>query len=142
MKRDIHFLLQDDDDQSSTGAVLNVAPITDATTTFAPTSVDLAGYEGAEIIIATGARDQGTLTFTIKESDSDTSFSAVAAADMRGGTSTVTDVAGGSIHLRGYVGNKRYLKIAGAQTTASNGIPCSVIVLRTHARNKGKLSNV
>lgn len=142
MKQDIHFILQDDDDQSSTGAVLSIAPIQDATTTFAPTSIDLAGYEGAEIIIAAGVRDQGTLTFTIKESDTDTSFSAVAAADMRGGTSVVTITTGSTVHLRGYVGNKRYLKIAGAQTTASNGIPCTLLVLRTHAKNKGKVSNV
>ena len=144
MKKDIHFILQDDNDQSSTGAVLHVAPIVDATTTWAPTSVDLLGYEGAEIIIAAGTWTSGTQTWTIKESDTDTSFTAVATDDLRGGTGTISISSGGTgskAYLRGYVGNKRYLKITGAKASATGAIPVAVIVLRTHAKNRGNISN-
>jgi hypothetical protein len=143
MKRDLHHILQDDSGGTSTGAVLHIASIQDATSTFAPASVDLAGYRSAEIVVAAGIRDQGTLTLIIKESDTDTAFSAVAAADLRGGSGTIvinSTATASSVYLRGYVGNKRYLQVTAAQTTASNGIPVSVVVLRGHKANKGQLN--
>jgi hypothetical protein len=142
MKRDIHHILQDDNGGTSTGAVVSLAAATVETATVG-TSADLKGYRSAEVVISIGAWTDGDNTYTITESDDDSTFSAVAAADLRGGANAIV-VSGTAtdnvVHLRGYVGNKRYIRVEEAASSTA-GVPRSAVILRGHKANKGKLSS-
>jgi hypothetical protein len=143
MKHDLHHILQDDNGGTSTGAVVSIAPQALETSTNG-TSADLAGYRSCEIIINAGLWTDGTHTFTVQESADNSAFSAVAAADLRGGTTlavigTATD---NVVALRGYVGNKRYVRVALVTTSATTGLVCGATILRGHKANKGKLNSV
>lgn len=141
MKKDIHQLLQSGNGATATGAVISLAAATIETATTG-TSADLAGYHSAEIIISIGAWTDGSNTYTIKESDDNSVFTAVAAADLRGGANAIAVSGTASdnvVHLRGYVGNKRYLRVDEAASTTA-GVSRSAIILRGHKQNKGKLN--
>jgi len=90
-------------------------------------TVDLQGYQGALIVIQSGTITDGTLyTFELKESDDDSTYSAVADADLVAGGPANTDVEpsfaatdDNHTHWFSYVGTKRYLRIDLATVTGS-----------------------
>lgn len=82
-------------------------------------TVDLQFYEGALVIIASGIVTDGTAyTFELKESSDNSTFTAVADADMVAGGPASTDVEpaiaaadDNHIHWFSYIGSLRYLRI-------------------------------
>ena len=77
------------------------------------TGVDLAAYEGAVAVLDVAALG-GTspnATYALQESDDNSVFTAVAAADLMGGGQPAAFTAAGLVQ-RGYLGAKRYLRWA------------------------------
>lgn len=76
------------------------------------TGVDIEGYKSAMAVIDAGAIS-GTdpaFTFELQESDDNSTYTAVAAADLQGAEPVVES--GSEIHQVGYIGTKRYLRVA------------------------------
>lgn len=140
------------DGSSRIASVVGIAPsaLTDDNT---PAAVDLQGYDSALIQIAVGA---GGITFTatnkvefkVTHSTDDSTYTAVAAADVVLGQNADSSVGTGGIvkslvaaHATAdvtevsYVGGKRYLKIlADFGGTHGTATPLAVIVAKGHAR--------
>ncbi|OWU83812.1 hypothetical protein ATO6_15380 [Oceanicola sp. 22II-s10i] len=95
-------------------------------------AIDLQGYKGALVCLATGAIvSAGDFSFKIQESDTTTSgdFADVAAADLQG-TIPATLVASTTYKL-GYTGTKRYIR----HVLTKNGgtsIAAGVTVIKGH----------
>lgn len=105
-----------------------------------PAAVDRQGYESAELILAVGI---GGITFDasnkievkVTHSDDDSTYTAVAAADILGESSIgsggivlslIAAHAAAAVYRLGYVGNKRYLKVLFDFTgTHGTGTPMS-----------------
>lgn len=142
MKKDLHNILQSGKGDTSTGAVVSLAQATSETATTG-TSADLAGYHSCEILISVGAWTDGSNTYTIEHSDDDATFSAVAAADLRGGANAiaVSGTASDNIcELRGYFGNKRYIRVSEAASSTA-GVQRTAVILRGHKQRKGQLNS-
>lgn len=79
--------------------------------------VDLTGYRAAAVVFTVGTITDGTHTPKIQESDDNSSFSDVAAADQSG---TLAALATGVNQEVSYLGTKRYIRavstVAGATT--------------------------
>lgn len=112
-----------------------------------PVPVDLAGFDGAEIILAIGAggitfSSTNKVEFVLTHSDDGVTFANVTTADMLGVTVTdgiiralIAAHAAASVARYGYVGNKRYVQLlANFSGTHGTGTPISAHVLRTAAR--------
>lgn len=105
------------------------------------TGIDLKGYESATVIadIGTFGGTSPTATLRVEESSDDTTYTAVADADLIGGNNslaitTANDVA---LWVRGYRGTKRYIRAAiSAIGGTSPSLPLSVSVVRGHARTQ------
>jgi hypothetical protein len=128
-------------------AVAAIAPVNvlDATV---PTTleIDLQGYNSAVVIISHGAKaagDTGTIDFTMTHADDDGTGAAgayanVAAADVQGVTPSsgvILNLAAAAVAAAilkvGYVGGKRFLKIATTESAAnSTGTICDIIVIK------------
>lgn len=116
--------------------------------------IDLQGYEGCLVIVNVGASGDtlsGTVYWSLEleESDDDSTYTDVAAADMIG------DNAGGSgqfaliddpaeddtVYSVGYIGSKRYLRvILNATGTHTNGTPIGAVAVRGLPRSVGTLA--
>lgn len=94
------------------------------------TSVDLGEARTAEIIVNCGTVTDGTHTLSVQESDDNTTFTAVAAADLLGSLPALTTSNGDQVHEVGYIGHKRYLRavatVSGATTGAVYGVAIQV----------------
>lgn len=116
-----------------------------------PAALDLAGFDAAEIILAIGAGGitfdaTNKVEFKLTHSDDDSTYTAVAVADMLGlasvGTggiikSLVAAHATAAVYRYGYVGGKRYLKLlADFSGTHGTATPMAGILLQSHANNK------
>lgn len=103
------------------------------------TAADLKGYEAALVVIDLGtfAGTTPTATLQVQESDDNSTYTVVAAADLQGGALAGIDTTNDEqLHVRGYLGTKRYLRVAItaiAGTTPS--LPCSASIVRGHARH-------
>lgn len=104
--------------------------------------VSVVGYESAIAIYEVGANGD-TLSGSVKktpsveESDDDTTYTAVAAADLIGALPVIDANAKCSkLYVCGYKGTKKYIRvvetIAGTHT---NGTPSSACIVRGHPRN-------
>lgn len=75
------------------------------------TGVDTRGYDSAIVIFNSGAIvSSGLLTPSVYESDDDTTYTAVAAADLQG--TALSNLAASAVQRVGYAGSKRYIKPA------------------------------
>lgn len=111
------------------------------TATVNGTGVDLQGFESADVLIDLGtfAGTTPTATIQIQESDDNSTFTAVAAADLIGGAlpATIDPTNDVALYERGYIGTKRYIRVAvTAVTGTSPSLPMSAVVVRGHARSK------
>jgi hypothetical protein len=114
------------------------------TTQTSPT-VDLQGYDGAQIYIICGTYTDGTLTPAINESSDGTTWTAVANTDLVAWTATsatnftpvkvgnsqpaAISSAGTAINQRiGYIGGKRYLQVV-TTVTGSPATGCQYDVI-------------
>jgi hypothetical protein len=114
-----------------------------------PAAIDLQGFAGAKLLIAVGVGGitfdgSNKIEFKVTHSDDDSTYTAVAAADVLLGTNADTAVGTGGIvksliaaHASAdiaeveYVGGKRYLKVL-ADFTGTHGTatPLAVSVLK------------
>lgn len=96
--------------------------------------VDLRGYDSATVVIQAGAAGGTTpsFTFEVQESDDNSSFSAVADADLTG-TEPVVTAAGAPVTIA-YRGAKRYVRVSiTAVSGTSPTLLCSASVVRGHS---------
>jgi len=97
------------------------------------TGVDLRGYDSAMVVIQAGAAGgtSPSFTFEVQESDDDSTYAAVANADLDG-TEPVVTAAAAAARI-GYKGAKRYIRAA--ITVVSGTSPtllCSAAIVRGH----------
>ncbi len=109
-----------------------------------PAAIDLAGYQGAEIVLGVGI---GGITFTavnkiefvLTHSYDDVTYVAVTDADVLGVTGITTGIikslvvahAAAAVYRFGYVGPRRYLKLlADFSGTHATGTPLSGTIVR------------
>ncbi|MFJ3705035.1 MULTISPECIES: hypothetical protein [unclassified Streptomyces] len=96
------------------------------------TAVDLANYDAAAVVIATGAVANAAFAVEIQESDASASgYTAVANADLDG-TEPATLTAS-TVTVIGYHGIKRYLRVV---TTGTADASFGVTVIRGKGRVK------
>lgn len=96
--------------------------------------VDLLGYESAMAVIDAGAWTDGTHTFELQESDDDSTYTAVADADLQG-TEPVVDGAADDdqVYRIGYLGSKGYLRVSVVVTgSPSTGAVYGAQIVRGH----------
>jgi hypothetical protein len=118
--------------KTTVDVVQSVKPLL-RTATVNGTGADLQGYNSAMVVFETGVITDGTFTPKLQESDDDSSYSDVAAADYVGGAAP-TALAQNLVSRYGYVGAKRYIRavftVTGSPATGGN---CSAVILRSHA---------
>lgn len=120
---------------NNVGAVQVVAPqVLAATDTSA--AIDTAGFEGAALIVETGAI-AGAGDFTAKLQHSDTTtigdFVDVPAAQLVG--TFPTSLAASSVVKVGYVGAKRYLRSVITKNSGTS-IAASAVIVKSHAHSR------
>lgn len=113
-----------------------------STATKTSTSIDLQGYNSADVIFSIGlAADtlSGSVYWTLKlqHSDDDSTYADLVAAELNSPSLTVV-VNSSSLdrtsYSFGYQGNKRYLKAVATPTgTHTNGTPIGILALRSTA---------
>lgn len=88
--------------------------------------VDLQGYESAVVVFYAGVVTDGTHTPSIEESDDNSTYTAVSAAQTQG---TLAVLAANVPQRVGYVGHKRYIRpvITAAGTTTGAVTSASVV---------------
>lgn len=118
-----------------------LAPVV-ATTTQTSATIDLQGFNSAGVVFSLGQSGDtlsGSVYWTLKlqESDNDSSYTDVAAADLLNGAASVTIDAPAEDETSisfGYIGSKRYLQAVATKTgTHSNGTPLAVLALKGDA---------
>lgn len=101
------------------------------TATASGTGVDLAGYRTAMFIAHIGTITDGTFAFDPEESDDNSTWSNIAAADLSGSFTDGTSAADDTVQEVGYLGNQRYIRcnitVSGGPAT---GGPVGVTVMR------------
>lgn len=123
---------------SNLSVVQSLAPAS-RTATANGTGVDLRGYDSAAAVIDAGLAGgtSPSFTFELQESDDNSTFTAVADADLDGTEPAVTTANDEQIHLLGYKGTKRYLRVAiTAVTGTSPTLLCGATVMRGHAHKR------
>jgi hypothetical protein len=116
-----------------------------------PTSIDMLGYDSCTIIVEVGVGGitfdgSNKVEFKLTESDDNSSFSNVAAADVLNAPVTVTSgiicnliaahAAATAIRV-GYKGSKRYLKLlADFSGVHGAGTPMSAVAILSNAKTK------
>lgn len=106
------------------------------TATVNGSGVDLRDYGSAAIIIALGtfAGTTPSATVKIQESDDDSAYTDVAAADLQGGALPGIDTSNDAgVIERGYIGGKRYIRVAvTAISGAGASLPLAAVIVRGH----------
>lgn len=99
--------------------------------------VDLKGFDSAAVHFHTGAVGGTTpsFTFAVQESDDNSTFTDVAAAQLKG-TAPVVTTSNVGVTVVGYMGNKRYVRaIAKTVTGTSPTLLASASVVLGHPAN-------
>lgn len=94
--------------------------------------VDLANYNSVAVQINAGTITDGTHTPKLQESDDNSSFSDVAAADLQGSFAAIATNTDQEV---GYIGIKRYVRAVSTVAGATTGGVYSINILRGHPRN-------
>lgn len=95
--------------------------------------VDLQGFHGALAVVICGTRTDGTHTPSLEESDDNSTFTAVAAADMEG---TFAAIATGVNQRVGYKGRARYIRLVTTVSGATTGAVYGMGVVRGFAHRE------
>lgn len=112
--------------------------------------VDLQGYNGCEMIVVVGLsadtlNGSNTISLELEESDDDSTYTDVAAADMLGGNAggtgqfaLIDDAAeDDAVYSVGYIGDKRYVRlVVNFSGTHSTGTPIGACAVVGHGRHK------
>lgn len=101
------------------------------------TGVDVNGFSGAVFVISVGTWTDGTHTFDMQESDDNSTFTSVAAGQLQG-TEPVVSSAGtaSKVYKVGYLGSKRYLRVAVTVAGATTGAVYGAAIMTGHAATK------
>jgi hypothetical protein len=87
-------------------------------------------FTSAMFIVYTGTITDGTHTFTCQESDDNSTFTAVAAAELQGTSPVVTATDDDQVYAIGYMGSKRYLRLSVVSSgTTTGGIFGGLVLL-------------
>ncbi len=97
------------------------------------TGVDLANFDSAEVALIVGTITDGTHTPSVQESDDDSTYTAVAAADLIG---TLAALASSTNQRVGYRGTKRYVRAVSTVSGATTGGVYAAVVVRSDARKQ------
>lgn len=119
--------------KSNVKVVSSLAPVS-LTAATNGTGVDRAGYESAAVQFNTGVAGGTTpsFTFAVQESDDNSTFTDVAAAQLQGTAPVVTASAAGA-SLIGYLGSKRYIRgIAKTVTGTTPTLLAEISVILGH----------
>jgi hypothetical protein len=132
---------------NKTAAVVSLAPA-NRTADANGTGIDLQFWESALVIAQAGAEGDTLsgsvyIQFKLEHSDDDSTYTAVAQADVADGTVSsgvfATIDANGeapSVHQLSYIGGKRYIRVVDDRTgTHTNGTPTSAVVVKGNPRH-------
>lgn len=97
------------------------------------TGVDLANFASATVAFVVGTITDGTHTPSVEESDDNSVYTAVAAADLIGSLSNLTSNTNQRV---GYRGTKRYIRAKTTVTAATTGGVYAGVVIRGDARKQ------
>jgi hypothetical protein len=116
---------------------LAVVPAAAKTAAVTGSGVDLAGYEGANIFVNVGVRTDSNFQMVLKESDDNSTYSAVADGDVIGTQPLVSGISNTAYQF-GYKGTKRYIRpdFTFKAGGASAGAFLSVLVVRGFKRHE------
>lgn len=95
--------------------------------------VDLANFASATVAFSVGTITDGTHTPSVEESDDNSTYTAVAAADLNG---ALAALATGVNQRVGYRGSKRYLRAVTTVAGATTGGVYAGVVIRGHGRKQ------
>lgn len=95
--------------------------------------VDLASFSSVEIAFVVGTITDGTHTPSVQESDDNSTFTNVAAADLIG---TLAALASSTNQRVGYKGIKRYIRAVTTVSGATTGGVYAAVVVRSDARKQ------
>lgn len=98
------------------------------TATITGTAVDLANCNDCLIAVLPGVWTDGTHTPSLTDSDDNTTYAAVAAADLVGAFAAIT-ATGTAVQKVSYIGSKRYIKPVWTVATGTTGMLAAVEVL-------------
>ncbi|WP_409469066.1 hypothetical protein [Streptomyces sp. HC307] len=88
----------------------------------------------AMLIVHSGTITDGSHAVTLQESDDNSTFTNVAAADLQGSNPTVTSTDDDKIYEVGYVGSKRYLRASVTTSGATTGGTLGAAIVRGFVR--------
>lgn len=132
MKRDLKNLL---------GSITKSLDVVARTASADGAACDLKGYRSAAIIIDVDAYTDGSLVFSLDESDDNSTWSAVASTDFSGSVTVDGAADDDQAYVMGYYGSKRYLRVAlDAAAGATSGAICGAMIIPGHKLNNGKLN--
>lgn len=118
------------------GATISLAPAA-KTASANGTGVDLQGFDSAVVLIEVGAWTDGSHAFEVQESDDNSTFTAVADADLQGAEPVVDGATDDDqIYKIGYTGSKRYIRAVTTVSGTTTGAVYGVTVAKGHARSK------
>lgn len=89
--------------------------------------VDLRGFDGALVAFVVGTVTDGTHTPKVQESDDDSTYTDVAAADLLG---SLSDLASTTNQRVGYIGSKRHVRAVLTVSGATVGAQVAALVVR------------
>ena len=115
--------------KSNIDIVASLAPAA-RTATASGGGADLRGYESAVVAFVPGTVTDGTHTPSVEESDDDSTYTAVAAADLLGSLATL---ASNVVQRVGYRGGSRYIRAKITVSGASTGALDAALVIRGNA---------
>lgn len=121
---------------------MDIKQTTDVKTSLAPaaltatangTGIDLSGFHSASVAFVVGTITDGTHTPKVQESDDDSTYSDVAAADLIG---SLENLASSTNQRVGYKGTKRYIRAVCTVSGATTGGVYAAVVIRADARKQ------
>ncbi|MCG3197091.1 MAG: hypothetical protein GHCLOJNM_01575 [bacterium] len=123
------YALRDQKNRLSAKNSLNSAVYTTGTSN--GTGVDLAGYDAATVVISAGAYTNGTHTIHLEDSADNSSYTDVAAGYLIGSAVVLDGTPDqNKAYTIGYIGSKRYLRVASVIGSGATGAHYSATVIR------------
>jgi hypothetical protein len=122
------------DMKNDVDSVISLTPAARTNGTVNGTGVDLANYDGAIVEVFAGVLTDGTQTVTVEESDDNSTYTAVAAADLIGTLAAFVTTDDGVIRRVGYIGRKRYIRTVDVTSGATTGGLIGANVIRGYPK--------
>jgi len=104
----------------------------------AGTAADVSGYHSVCFVVDSASWVDGTATYAFQESDDNSTFTAIADADLDGTEPVISsDATGDSVQYKvGYKGNKKYVRAVNTITgSPSTGINSGAYILKGNPKD-------